>query len=126
LAIVAVLLLFGPDPVRAQHAPAQKPSTQDYLRQIDQQMKDAERLDPSTGRVFRVFRWWVFLAVGATIIVAALVVLKVVSEFYLRASGPTDPEKLALTDPWVRAQRARERAAGGGGSNDAPPPVRNP
>src|SRR5262245_25624330 len=121
--MLGVLLLFGPAPVHAQPAASKKPSTQDYIRHIDQQMTEAERLDPSTGRVFRVFRWWVALAVIATIVVAAAVVLKVAGRLLIRTSATNDSEQLALSDPWIRAERARQQAAGCSAPADAPPPA---
>ena len=47
----------------------------------------------------------------AVVVVAVAVTLKVTVAVLARASGTTDPEKLAMKDPWVRSQLARQKAA---------------
>jgi hypothetical protein len=57
----------------------------------------------------------------ATLALGAITVLSLVTRFYVRHSTVTDPEKLARSDPWVRA-----RLAAGAADGDAGPPARQP
>lgn len=57
----------------------------------------------------------------ATLALGGITVLSLVVRFYVRHSAVTDPEKLALSDPWVRAH-----VAAGAANQEAAPPPRQP
>ena len=57
-------------------------------------------------------------AVALTGLVAVLLVLVGAKVFLRRWSGPADPMKAAMNDPWIRAQRAKSGAL----PNNPPPP----
>ncbi len=111
-----VALLICAAPVRAQQAPSKEPSTRDYARQLEKDLKEAEDYDPSTMSAVRIFKTWVGLVVLAVIVVSAVTAFKVAIWLFCRVSATTDPEKLAMSDPWVRAHLARQKAEG-----DEPP-----
>jgi hypothetical protein len=114
--IAAALLLICSGPVSAQRKSPKEPTTEDYVRHIDQQMKEAEAYDPRFGWIFSLFKSWVFLSVAAVVVVGAVIVLKFGGRLFVAAAGKTDYEKMAANDPWVRAQLERERAQGGDAS----------
>jgi len=107
--ILAAIFLVGPGPACGQQP---KPTTSDYLRNINEQMTQAERDgDPTTRRITRYFRGWFVLAAVATVVGVVLVVLKFGVLLLFRSAPTTDPEKLAAGDPWVRAYLAQKKAA---------------
>ncbi len=112
--LVALLVCAGP--AHAQRTPSKELSTQDYLRQFEKDMKEAEDHDPSTGNIVRGFKAWVGFIVLGVVVVSAGVAFKVALWLYSRASATTDPEKLAMNDPWIRAHLAKQKAQG-----EAPP-----
>jgi hypothetical protein len=113
--VVLVALLFvAAGPACAQQAPGTQPSSGDYLRQFNKQMEGAEAAGPQFGEYTRLFKSWVFLTVVAVVVVGVAVVVGVGVRVYLRMSTTTDPEKLALSDPWVRAELARRKAEADG------------
>jgi hypothetical protein len=114
---VLAVLLFCLGTVRAEKAP----STGDYVRQIEKDLDEAEGYDAATGDLVRFFKSWVVLVIIAVVLVSGAVVINVVVWWHRRMSATTDPEKLAMSDPWVRAQLARQRAQEGG-----PPPIDQP
>jgi hypothetical protein len=114
--LVGALLTF-PGPVRAQQQPSKSRSTEDYAREVDRQLKEAEDADPSSREIISYFRSWAFLSVAAVVVVGVLVLLKVGLHVLTRMSSTSDPEKLAMSDPWVRAHLARQKAA-----SEQPPP----
>jgi hypothetical protein len=58
--------------------------------------------------------WMVFIAVAG-----GIALIWVGAQLYVRWSTPTDPAKLAMSDPWVRQQLAQEEA------HIPPPPAIN-
>ena len=61
---------------------------------------------------------WLPTLLTVVVVVGSLVlVLSVTARFYVRWSATTDPEKLALSDPWVRAHLDRLKT---GAADDAP------
>ena len=122
VAMLAVLLVVCPWAARGQYVPPQddagwrqaaedghratedwqrgEPARQDALRQ---QVVTARAFHETNGPMVQVAKlvlvsaWW--LALGA----AGLVALALGTRAVLRLTAPTDPEKLALSDPWVRA-----------------------
>jgi hypothetical protein len=109
--LLGALLTF-PGPVRAQQQPSRGRSTEDYAREVDRQLKEAEDADPSSREIISYFRSWAFLSVAAVVVGGVLVLLKVGLHVLTRMSSTSDPEKLAMSDPWVRAHLARQKAAG--------------
>jgi hypothetical protein len=105
-----VALLVCAAPARAQRAPSKEPSTQDYVRQLDKDLDEAEGYNAATRNVVRGFKAWLGLIVIGVVVVSAGVAFKVALWFYSRAAGTTDPEKLAMSDPWVRAHLAKQKA----------------
>lgn len=67
----------------------------------------------ASEREARTYRWneTAYLVLAA--IVVALTLLSVVFGIYVRSSATTDPHKLAMSDPWLRAHLAQSSAAGG-------------
>ena len=112
--VLFAVLLVSAGPASAQQTPGTQPSSGDYLRHFDKQMEEAEASDPYFGEYTRLIKSWVFFTVVAVVVVGAVVVLGVAVRFYLRMSSTTDPEKLAMSDPWIRAELARRKAEGDG------------
>src|SRR5438045_8835600 len=108
--LVAFLVCAGP--VQAQRAPSREPSSQESLRQFEKDLKEAEEYDPSTANLVHLFESWVVLVILAVVVTLVVIGLNVFVWVIRRTSATTDPEKLALSDPWVRAQLARQKAAG--------------
>jgi hypothetical protein len=115
---LVALLLGGVRPAHAQQKPSREPTTQEYARQFEKELKEAENHDPSTRKLVRFFKSWVGLVIIAVVVVSIAVALQVTVRLLSRASGSTDPEKLAMKDPWVRAQLARQKADESGASTD--------
>jgi hypothetical protein len=109
--LVALLVCAGP--VQAQKAPSREPTSQESLRQFEKDLKQAEEYDPSTANLVHLFESWVVLVILAFVVAVVVIALNVVVWVIRRTSATTDPEKLALSDPWVRAQLARRQAEGG-------------
>jgi hypothetical protein len=109
--MLAVVLLVGWQQAFAQQRSSREPTTQEYARQFEKDLNEAENHDPSTRKIVRFFKSWVGLVIIAVVVVAVAVTLKVTVALLTRSSGTTDPEKLAMQDPWVRAQLARQKAA---------------
>jgi hypothetical protein len=115
---VLAVLLCCIGTVQAQKPASREPSTGDFARQFEKDLKDAEEHDPASGEILRYFKSWFILVVLAMVLVSAAVAVKVGVWVFRRMSATTDPEKLAMSDPWVRAQLARQRAL-----EDGPPPI---
>jgi hypothetical protein len=115
LGLLAALLICA-GPAHAQQRPSKEPSTQDYARQFEKDVQEAEGYDAATRNVVRGFKAWVGFIVLGVVVVSAVIAFKVALWFYSRASATTDPEKLAMNDPWIRAHLASQKAEG-----DAPP-----
>src|SRR5262249_41317825 len=103
--LVALLVCSGP--ARAGQAPPREPSSQESLRQFEKELKEAEEYDPSTANLVHIFESWVVLVILAVVVTVVVIALNVFVWVIRRTSATTDPEKLALSDPWVRAQLAR-------------------
>src|SRR5262245_17677841 len=83
--LVALLVCAGP--AHAQQKPSKEPSTQEYARQLEKDLKEAEDYDPSTRNIFRLFKSWVGLVILALIIAPLVIGFKVVMWFVRRASA---------------------------------------
>src|SRR5262245_10125015 len=118
-ALIAIVTAGG----CTQQTSNKKPSTHEYVQHVNKQLREAEDADPSVAKYTRVFRAWVVVAVIATAVVAAALVLRFAVGWFVRASARTDPARLALTDPWIREQLARQHAAEpSAGEGPTPPP----
>jgi hypothetical protein len=118
---VLAALLFCIGTVQAQRPISKGPTTGDYARQFEKDLKEAEEHDPASGEILRDFKSWFFLVIIAMVLVSATVAVKVVAWWLRRMSATTDPEKLAMSDPWVRAHLIRQRA-----QENGPPPIGEP
>lgn len=103
-------------PVQAQQGSSREPTTEEYARQLDKDLKVAEDHDPSTRNIVRLFKSWFGLVILALVVAPLVIAFKVAMWFFARVSAPTDPHKLALSDPWIRAHLAQQEVKG-----DAPP-----
>jgi hypothetical protein len=112
LALLVAALLCAP--AQAQQTPSQEPTTREYAREIQKQMKEVEESDCTNRQIMRFFKSWVGLVLLALVVVPLVIGFKVAIWFASRMTATTDPEKLALSDPWVRAQLARQKANGEG------------
>jgi hypothetical protein len=135
--MLAVLLVVCPWAARGQYMPPQdnagwrqaadegRRATEDWQR--EQQARDEvlrreaaiaiaynNTNGPQAQRTSQLLRWWGAALIGA----AVLVVLSLVTRAILGRWATTDPEKLALSDPWVRAHLDQMKAAQAG----EPPP----
>jgi hypothetical protein len=115
VALLAALLACA-GPAHAQQAPPREPSAQGQPSQFERDLKQAEDHDPSSRRIVRAFKGWAGLVIVAMVVVPVVLALKAAAGLFTRMRATTDPEKLALSDPWVRAHLARRKADG-----DAPP-----
>jgi len=113
--LVALLVCAGP--ARADKSPSKEPTTQEYARQLEKDLKEAEDHDPTSRNIVRLFKSWVGLVVLALVVAPLVIGFKAAMWFVRKASAPTDPQQLALSDPWIREQLARQKVQGG-----APPP----
>jgi hypothetical protein len=116
--LLALLLCAGP--VRAQQSPSREPSTQEYAREIQKQMKEVEDSNCTNRQIIRFFKSWVGLVLIALVVVPLVIAFKVAIWFASRMTATTDPEKLAMSDPWVRAHLARQKATGEGPAAEGP------
>ena len=130
--MLAVLLVVCPWAARGQYVPPQddagwrqaaeegRRASEDRQRgeqarqdALSQQVETARAFNETNGPMAQVAKfvlvsaWW--LALGA----AGLVALALGTRAVLRLTAPTDPEKLALSDPWVRAHLDQLNAAQG-------------
>jgi hypothetical protein len=109
---LVVAFLIGVGPVQAQQKSSREPTTEEYARQFDKDLKEAEDYDPSTRGVVRLFKSWVGLVILALVIAPIVIAFKVGMWFFARASAPSNPQQLAMSDPWIRAHLAKQNGEG--------------
>jgi hypothetical protein len=120
--MLAVLLVVCPWAARGQYMPPQddagrRPAAEDGRRPQtrDDVLRQQAAMDvvfnetngPQIRRASQLIVWYGAAAVG----LGLLAVLSLVTRVYLRAKATTDPEKLARTDPWIRANLDQWKAA---------------
>jgi hypothetical protein len=136
---LAVLLVVCPWAARGQYVPPQddaawrqsaeegrgatgdgqrRPQTRDDVlrQQAAMDVVFNETNGPQIRRTSQLVAWYGAAAIG----LGLLAVLSLVTRAYLRLSATTDPEKLALTDPWVRANLDQLKAVKDPGGQEAP------
>ncbi len=119
LTLLAASLVCAPA-VQAQSAPSREPTTREYASEIQKQMKEVEDSGDQNRQIVRLFKSWVGVVLIALVVVPLVIAFKVAIWFTSRMTATTDPEKLAMSDPWVRAQLARQKANGGGPPAEGP------
>ena len=77
-------------------------------------MKEVEGPSCTNRQIVRFFKSWVGLVLMALVVVPLVIAFKVAIWFASRMTATTDPEKLAMSDPWGRAHLARQKANGQG------------
>jgi len=115
LALLVASLACAPA-AHAQQTPSREPTTREYAREIQKQMKQVEEPDCTNRQIVRLFKSWVGVVLIALVVVPLVIPFKVAIWFLSRMTATTDPEKLALSDPWACAHLARQKANG-----EAPP-----
>src|SRR5262249_38977680 len=110
--LVVAFWLLGSGTIHAQTSSSKEPTAGEFAKEVHKQMKEAEEYDPSFGGYLRLAESWAVVVVLTTIIVVVSVVLTVIARIYLRMSTTTDPTKLAMSDPWIRAHLAQQAANG--------------
>jgi hypothetical protein len=108
---VAMLLALAVGTARAQ--PGLSPAERERAANSAKAMNDS--LDAQFDAISAVVSFAIFGVVVAGFVVAAAVGTR----WYLRMQAPSDPNQLAMDDPWVREHLSRKNAAG-------PPPGRPP
>ena len=115
LGLLLALLFFAPA-AHAQQAPSREPTTREYAREIQKQIKEVEGSNCTNRGIMRLFKSWVGVVLIALVVVPLVIAFKVGIWFLSRMTATSDPEKLAMSDPWARAQLARQE------SQESPPP----
>src|SRR4051794_26000314 len=109
-AVLLAALLVVAGPARADKAPSKEPTTQEYARQLEKDLKTAEDHDPTSRNIVRLFKSWVGFVILALVVAPLVIGFKLTMWFVRRASAPTDPAQLAMSDPWIRAHLAQQKA----------------
>jgi hypothetical protein len=108
---VAMLLALAVGPARAQ--PGYNPGDQERA------VRDAKAINDSLDAQFDAIGAVVSFAFFGVIVAGFVVAAAIGTRWYLRMQAPSDPNQLAMDDPWVREQLSRQNATG-------PPPGRPP
>jgi hypothetical protein len=109
--LLALVVWAGP--VRAQQAPSRELTTEEYAREIQKQLKQVEEHDCTSKQAAHFFVGWVVFVVLAVVIVSVAVAFKVGIWLLSRMSATTDPQQLLMSDPWMRAHLAQQKAGSG-------------
>lgn len=117
LALLTALLVCAPR-AHARPALSAELTTREYAREIQKELKAAdESSDPQTRKVTRLFTSWAFFSILAVVVGVLVVGFKAGIWALSRATATTDPNKLAMSDPWVRAHLAQQKG------REGPPPA---
>ena len=120
-AALLALLLLCPAPARAEPTRSRDRSSPSSASQFEKDLKVAEDHDPQSRNAIRLFKGWFALFVLALVVAPVVIAVTLVLRFVSRMTATTSPDKLAESDPWVRAELARRKAGG-----EQPPPAGEP
>ena len=84
--------------------------------------KEHKSYDPGSRRITELLFVMGALSIVATIGGVLWVFLKGSTWAFAKATSTSDMEKLAMSDPWIRAQLELRKAQGNAGQADAAPP----
>jgi hypothetical protein len=114
--LAVVLAVAWAGSARGQEGP---PAYNPFYRPLEQPQVVLQREPFRLDSALRATGWYGV----ATLALGGMTLLSLAVRFYVRHSAVTDPEKLARSDPWVRAQVGSGPAEPGAGRPSREPPT---